>query len=116
MLATFLIFATKVVFFLVGTLFIGVFVGTALSMMICKALRIPESPRGTAYIVGKGWFTSLLKGDDEELDIATTRHRVTEIGLGLGLAVTGLFLFVAFFTDHPATPGGAFRFIAALLS
>lgn len=116
MLATFLIFAVRVVLFLVGTLFIGAFVGTALSTMICKALRIPESPRGTAYIVGKGWFTSLLKGTDEELDIATTRHRATEIGLGVGLSVTGLFLFVAFFTDHPATPAGVVRFITSLLS
>lgn len=115
MLATFLIFAAKLFLFLAGTLFIGAFVGTALGMMICKALRIPES-RGTAYIAGKGWFTSLLKGTHEELDIATTRHRANEISLGVGWSVTGLFLFVAFFTDHPATPAGVVRFITGLLS
>lgn len=113
---TILIFILKSALFIVGTLFLGVFLGISLGAAICKILGIPIAPRGTAYYAGKGWFTSVLHGNDEELGIAKVRHRIDEISILFGFIMVGLLLFVGLFTNYPMSPAGVFEFLRQLIS
>lgn len=111
-----LIFILKSILFIVGTLFLGVFIGTSLGVAICKILGIPIAPRGDAYYVGKGWFSSVLHGNDEALEISKVRHRINEISILFGFIIIGLLLFVGLFTGYPMSPAGVFDYLKQLIS
>jgi len=112
---TILIFLLKALLLIVGTLFLGIFLGVSLSAAICKALGIPIAPKGDAYYVGKGWFSSIFHGNDEALEISKVRHRIDETSILFGFIIVGLLLFVGLFTSYSMSPAGVFEYLKQLI-
>ena len=95
----------KILVFLIGTVMLGMLVSMAIMWVLNILLGINDRV-GPEYFVDGVW-----KGDREELSVAKIRHKIRAVSMIAGLVVTGLTLFVALFTEFPATPLGVYLFI-----
>lgn len=95
----------KILVFLIGTAIVGLLMSLAIMWVLNTLLGINDRV-GPEYFVDGVW-----KGEREDLSVAKIRHKIKAVSVIAGLIVTGLTLFVALFTEFPATPLGVYLFM-----
>ena len=104
-----LLFSTKAVMFVVGTLFLGVTFATIINLVVQSIFDIPELKPEYRDSISKRILEKHDPADDHVFEqkareqnkiIQPIHNRVFKVSLMIGLSISGIILFIEIFTKY----------------